>query len=86
MESMYPDLPPVEVGETLRYFEPGDPDRTPYYVKVTRLTKKLIYVDGLTEGCAFSREHGAYFDVGCFNAYSGYVRKLTPDDKPGGDE
>lgn len=57
----------------------GDPDH--HYVQVTRLTKKLIYVDGFTEPVAFSREHGALFDVGCYDAYAGRLRKLTEADR-----
>jgi len=78
MHSMYPPLPPVEVGEWLRYQESGCPPDVYEFVQVERLSAKLIHADGLR----FSREHGALFEVGVYDAYAGRVRKITDADKP----
>ena len=73
---MYPPLPPVEVGEWLRFDSSGDPDHD--FVQVDRLTKKLIWC-GKEK---FSREHGALLvEIGLYDAYAGRVRKLTPENK-----
>ncbi len=74
--SMYPPLPPVEVGEWLRYEKSGDWEVD--YIRVERITAKLIYAEGM----AFSREHGALFDVGVYDAYAGRVRMITAEDHP----
>jgi hypothetical protein len=83
---MYPEIGPVEVGEWVRYESSGDPDH--HFVQVAAMTKKLIYVDGFTGfgvgpngRVAFSREHGALFEVGCYDAYAGRLRKLTDADR-----
>lgn len=73
--NMYPDLGPVEVGETLS-FTASDMWWSDY-IEVERMTKKLIYAGGM----AFSRENGALFEVGGYDAYAGRVRKLTDDDR-----
>ena len=71
---LYPQLPPVEVGEWLR-LEQSDA-WFPQFVQVERLTPKLIHAGGMT----FSREHGAAYDgFGIYDAYAGRVRKLTTD-------
>ena len=79
--TMYPELGPVEVGEWLRYESSGDPDH--YFLRVSRLTKNLIWVDDFNDdgAAAFSREHGALFVVGMFDAYAGRVRKLADADR-----
>lgn len=75
-ESMYPPLPPVEVGEWVRFEESGwwEVD----YIRIERITDKLIYADG----GRFSREHGAVFLVGIYDAYAGRIRKITEADHP----
>lgn len=59
--TMYPDLGPVEVGDVLRFESSGDWEV--HYVTVSKLTKKLIVIDKVTdfEGrpSKFSRKHGA---------------------------
>lgn len=74
LEGMYPPLPPVEVGEWVRFEESGWPEVD--YIRVDRMTAKLIYANGMR----FSREHGAYFDVGVYDAYAGRIRKITKED------
>lgn len=83
---MYPPLGPVSVGDWLRYESSGDPEH--HYVQVAALSRKLIYVDGFAGfdvgpngRLAFSREHGALFEVGCYDAYAGRLRRLTEADR-----
>ena len=74
--SLYPPLPPVEVGEWLRYESSYDPDHG--FVQVERLTPQLLHACG----GKFSREHGAeYVGFGLYDAYVGRVRKLTAEDR-----
>lgn len=74
---MYPPLGPVQVGDFLRLESSGDWET--HIVKVERLTKKLIYIEGCADG--FSREHGAVFDVGCYDAYAARLRPLSAEDR-----
>lgn len=78
---MYPPLGPVKAGDMLRFEASGDPDA--YLVTVSRVTEKLIYVDdGWSDGkpAAFSREHGAMFMTGHYDAYAGRLRQPKGDE------
>lgn len=80
--AMYPPLGPVEIGEWLR-FEASD-DWRHHFVQVSRLTKKLIWIDEGWDNdapIAFSREHGAMFTPFMYDAYAGRLRKLTDEDR-----